>query len=94
LLVGCNYAKEGRTDDAMREVRLAMTLRSDDPIAFYNAACIYCIMNNTPDAISALSKAWQLGYRDANWVRRDPDLVPLHGNPEFERLYPAPEPQA
>jgi serine/threonine protein kinase len=23
-----------------------------------------------------------------DWVRRDPDLVLLHGDPEFERMYP------
>jgi hypothetical protein len=22
------------------------------------------------------------------WTRRDPDLMLLHGDPEFERLYP------
>lgn len=25
---------------------------------------------------------------ESDWARRDPDLAPLHGNPEFERLYP------
>jgi hypothetical protein len=28
------------------------------------------------------------GFRDVIWVRRDPDLVPLHGMPEFEKLFP------
>ena len=27
----------------------------------------------------------------ADWVRRDPDLASLHGEPEFEKLYPAPK---
>jgi hypothetical protein len=22
------------------------------------------------------------------WARRDPDLIPLHDDPEFDRLYP------
>jgi hypothetical protein len=22
------------------------------------------------------------------WARHDPDLIPLHGDPEFDRLYP------
>jgi len=26
--------------------------------------------------------------KDAVWTRRDPDLTILHGDPEFERLYP------
>jgi hypothetical protein len=39
--------------------------------------------------IDALKKAREAGFRDADWTRRDPDLTPLHGDPDFERLYPA-----
>ena len=41
------------------------------------------------EALDALRKAWDAGFRDADWARRDPDLALLHGDPEFERLYPA-----
>ena len=43
------------------------------------------------EALDALAKAYRAGYIDASWVRRDPDLVSLHGEPEFERLYPEPK---
>jgi non-specific serine/threonine protein kinase len=36
-----------------------------------------------------LRKAWDAGFRDPTWARRDPDLALLHGDAEFERLYPA-----
>jgi hypothetical protein len=29
------------------------------------------------------------GFGDADWARRDPALALLHGEPEFDRLYPA-----
>ncbi len=41
--------------------------------------------------MDALRKAWDAGFRDADWTRRDPDLSVLHGDPEFEKLYPAPK---
>jgi tetratricopeptide (TPR) repeat protein len=90
MIVALEYALVGRTDEAMREVNLVVTLRPDESIALYNAACVYCVLKKVPEAIDALRKAWETGYRDANWTRRDPDLALLHGHPEFERLYPPP----
>ena len=40
--------------------------------------------------MDTLKKAWEAGFRDATWGRRDPDLAILHGEPEFDTLYPAP----
>jgi non-specific serine/threonine protein kinase len=39
-----------------------------------------------------LTKAWQAGFKDAVWARRDPDLAFIHGDPEFEKLYPEKRP--
>ena len=80
------YAK--RFEDAAREVQFAVALRPNDANQLYNVACVYCNMNNKPEAIAALKRAWEHGFRDAVWARRDPDLATLHGEPEFERLYP------
>ena len=88
MMLGLDYASTGRVDDAMREVNLAVTLRPDDGSLLYNAACVYCTLDKVPQAIQALRKSWESGFRDAVWTRRDPDLVKLHGHPEFERLYP------
>lgn len=33
--------------------------------------------------------SWEAGFEDAAWARRDPDLMLLHGDSEFERLDPA-----
>ena len=42
----------------------------------------------TRGPLDALRKAHAAGFGDSDWARRDPDLAVLHGNPEFERLYP------
>jgi serine/threonine protein kinase len=88
VLLAGDYATQGRYDDAKREATLAMTLRPDDSMILYNTACVFCAMNNGPDAMIAIRKAWESGYRDPVWTRQDPDLMLLHGDPEFERLYP------
>lgn len=89
VLLAGNYAMLGRFDDAKREADMAMALRPDDAMILYNTACAYCGMNNAKDAMIAIKKAWESGYRNATWTRQDPDLAILHGDPEFERLYPA-----
>ncbi len=89
VLLAGDYASLGRHDDAKREASMAMVLRPDDSMILYNTACVFCAMANTDDALIAIRKAWESGYRDSTWTRQDPDLAPLHGNPEFERLYPA-----
>ncbi|HVF47175.1 MAG TPA: protein kinase [Pyrinomonadaceae bacterium] len=91
VLLAGNYALLGRFDDAKREADMAMALRPDDAMILYNSACAYCAMNNAKDAMSALKKAWESGYRNATWTRQDPDLALLHEDPEFDRLYPPSE---
>jgi serine/threonine protein kinase/Tfp pilus assembly protein PilF len=88
ILLGGNYADLGRPDDALRELNLAVTLRANEASILYNAACVYCLLKKAPEAMDALRKAWEAGSKDAVWTRRDPDLALLHGDPEFDRLYP------
>jgi len=94
MMLGIDYAIAGRMEDAQREINIATLLRPDESMVHYNAACAYCAMNKLPEAIDALKRAWEVGYRDPGWTRRDPDLTKLHGHPEFERLYPDPNPSA
>ena len=88
ILLGANYARLAREADALRELNLAVTLRANEASILYNAACVYCGLGKKTEALDALRKAWEAGSKDAVWTRRDPDLAALHGDPEFERLYP------
>ncbi len=84
-----DYAAMGRVDDAVREANLSITLRPNEATVLYNAACVFCQLERKPEALAALRKAWEAGFDRPDWARRDPDLALLHGDPEFERLYPA-----
>jgi non-specific serine/threonine protein kinase len=89
VLLAADYAGGGRPEDAMREVTLAIALRPNEAIVQYNASCVFCQLGRKSEALAAIKKAWEGGFRDPDWARRDPDLALLHGDPEFERLYPA-----
>jgi len=90
ILLGGDYARLARTEDALRELKMAVTLRANEALILYNAACLYCTLNRKAEGLDALSKAWEVGYRDAVWARRDPDLLTLHDDPEFNRMFPEP----
>jgi len=89
ILLAGDYASLHRVEDSMRETNLAMTLRANEASILYNAACNYCLLTKKSEALEALRKAWDAGFKDASWARRDPDLSLLHDDPEFNRLYPA-----
>ncbi|HLV95530.1 MAG TPA: protein kinase [Candidatus Acidoferrales bacterium] len=88
VLMASKLAELGREQDALRELNLAVTLRANEASILYNAACVYCGLKKKPEALDVLRKAWEAGSKDSVWARRDPDLTLLHGDPEFERLYP------
>jgi len=88
-LLAADYAKLGRVDDALREANLAMALRPDESTVMYNVACVFCQLGRKPEGMDALRKAWNAGFRDPSWARRDPSLSILHDEPEFQKLYPA-----
>ena len=90
VLLGRDYADVGRVEDCLRETNLAMTLRANEASILYNVACNFCLLGRKPEGLEALTKAWEAGFKDATWARRDPDLAILHGEREFERMYPAP----
>jgi TolB-like protein/Flp pilus assembly protein TadD len=88
-LLATDYAFVGRPDDAVRDANLAMTLRPNDAMVQYNVACVFGQLGRKTEALDAIKKAWEAGFKDRSWARRDPDLAILHDHPEFEKLYPA-----
>jgi non-specific serine/threonine protein kinase len=87
-LLATDYVHVDRADDALREASLAMALRPNDAMVTYNVACVYGKLQRKAECLEAITKAWNAGFRDPAWARRDPDLAVVHGDPEFERLYP------
>ena len=83
-----DYVATDRHEAAVREVQFAVAMRPNDATLLYNVACVYCSMNKKAEALDALRKSWDAGMKEADWARRDPDLALLHGDHEFERLFP------
>ena len=91
ILLSADYAELDREEDALKELNLALTLRANEESILYNAACTYALLKRKAEALNALRMAWEAGFKDSIWVRRDPDLALIRDDPEFDRLYPAAE---
>jgi len=87
ILLAADYAASGRHEDAVRELQKAVDLRPQDSNILYNAACTYGVMKRKPEALDLLRRAKAAGYANPDWIRRDPDLTCLHGEPDFEKLF-------
>ncbi len=66
----------------------AIMWEPQNPVHHYNLACIEAQAGGPrlPYAWGALELSIALGFEDAEHMRTDPDLVPLHGNPRFVDL--------
>ncbi len=88
-LLAADYASIGRGDDAIRHIEMAVALRPNASNVLYNASCTYGVLGKKKDALAMLRRAKEAGYSNENWIHEDPDLLCLHGDPEFESLFPS-----
>ncbi len=89
ILLATNYAHFKKHDEAIREVKKALTLRPNDANILYNAACTYGVMEKKAEALELLKKMKENGFSQLDWARRDPDLACIHNDPEFLALLAA-----
>ena len=85
-ILGDHYTQRGRISEGLKVDERLARLEPENPLVFYNLACSYSLSSDFAQAVSALEKALQLGYRDFDWLAKDPDLKPLRANTAFEDL--------
>jgi len=84
------YTRLGRTNEAVRQFREAVSYRGRDQIALYNLACAYARNGKRGEAIGALCAAVDEGYgldpRQIDWMERDRDLGGIRESPRYRAL--------
>ena len=86
MLLASNYAAVARKEDALRQLQTAVALRPGDSNVLYNAACTYALLQKPAEGLEMLKRAMKAGWTNVDWISRDPDLISLHDDPEFQRL--------
>jgi tetratricopeptide (TPR) repeat protein len=84
-VLGDDYSRRGKFQESLRVDRRLVTLRPQDPMAFYNLACSYSRTKKIEQAVMALGKAIDHGYRDFKALVKDPDLANLREHPLFKK---------
>ena len=85
-LLGDHYTQRGRFNEGLHVDERLAQLEPKNPIVFYNLACSYSLTDQFDRAARALEKAVQLGYRDFNWLAKDPDLKKLREQPTYREI--------
>lgn len=85
-ILGGLYTRTGRIADGLRMDRKLVRIQPHNATAHYNLACSLALSDRKADAIRALRRAIELGYRDHEWMTQDPDLEALKGVSAFDNL--------
>lgn len=82
-ILGDHYTQRGKFREGLRVDEKLSKLEPTNPLVFYNLACSYSLINELELAAASLRRSILLGYRDFNWLAKDPDLRALRKH----RLY-------
>lgn len=85
-ILGGMYTKAGRIADGLKMDRKLVCIRPDDATAHYNLACSLALTHAFDEALRTLAHAIRLGYNDADWMAKDPDLQCFKNHAAFEEL--------
>ena len=80
------YMGLGEQEKALAVMDTIIARDSTAADGYYNAACLYSLMNNLPKAIENLRKSMELGYLHFGHISRDSDLDNIRESEEFKAL--------
>jgi tetratricopeptide (TPR) repeat protein len=83
--LGVSYAKLGKPKDAIPAYLRADAI-GQNPIVRYGLGCAYAQLGDTSQAYEWLEKAVASGFRSADQMKKDEDLIPLRGSAHFNAL--------
>ncbi len=86
LSLGTALTHLGRHKESLEADLRTVELLPDDATARYNLACSYSNLGRIPEALDALDKSIDLGYRDFPYLLQDPDLENVRQDPRFRAL--------
>ena len=81
-----DLAAAERYADLATSYDLALSIRDNSPVIWYNLACARARLGRADDAVSALARALDLGFNQRDLMRTDSDLDSLRDRKDFKEL--------
>lgn len=85
-LLADDYTRRGRISDGLRVDHQLKSLRPGDPEVLFNLACSLSLAGELVSANDELLRAVEAGYRDVDWMLKDPDLAAARKDPAFRKV--------
>jgi tetratricopeptide (TPR) repeat protein len=85
-LLGDHYTQRGRFTEGLNVDERLAQLEPGNPVVFYNLACSYSLLEHYDRAALSLEKAIGLGYKDFEWLAKDPDLKKFRQQPAYRAI--------
>ncbi len=84
--LGNSYLERSEYEKALDQYKKALELEPKNSIVLYNLACTYSRMKKVEDALDALERCVEAGYRDVEWMEKDADLDNLRAEARYKAL--------
>jgi hypothetical protein len=78
--------RRARPSEVVAAREVAAEVAPDSPQLFYELAVAHALNADKKRSLAALRKAFELGFKDAAALEREPALEPLRGEAEYKRL--------
>jgi Flp pilus assembly protein TadD len=83
---GTELTHAGRAEQGRAEIPKTLEQSPDDPLILYATGCYEAMFGEKRVALDLLERAVSAGYLDFEYLRRDPDLKNLRGEPGYRAL--------
>ncbi|MCK9315997.1 MAG: hypothetical protein M0Q48_07635 [Verrucomicrobia bacterium] len=85
-LIAQAYTERGLYEKGLQvDIRLT-SLKPQDPLAHYNLGCSYSLTGQEEKAADSLEIAILLGYKEFDYLDKDPDLSNLRSHPAYQKI--------
>ncbi|HGJ65038.1 TPA: tetratricopeptide repeat protein [bacterium] len=80
------YMQQKKYNKAMDDLKKASEVAPGDPMVYYNFTALYSLQNQIDRSLDSLDRALDLGFKDYDSLRKDPDLNNVRKDPEFRKV--------